>query len=52
MFVPAVMDTVGVTALFTTTVTALLVEVLVDWQALLLVMTTVITSLFTGAASV
>ena len=45
----AAIDTEGVILEETVMVTALLVEVLVDWHALLLVMTTVITSLFNGA---
>ena len=45
----AAIDTEGVIIEETVMVTALLVEVLVDWQALLLIMTTVITSLFNGA---
>ena len=44
-----VIDTVGVTELVTVNVTALLMDVLVDWQLLLLVITTLIASLFVGA---
>ncbi len=51
LVVPEVIDTVGVTELVTVNVTALLLDVLVDWQLLLLVITTVITSLFAGATN-
>ena len=50
LFNPAVMDTVGVTALFTTKVTALLVAVGVDTHPELLVITTVRTSPLAGDA--
>ena len=52
LVLPAVIETVGVTELVTAMVTELLLEVLVDWQLLLLVITTLIASLFTGAARV
>ncbi len=46
-----VIDTVGVTELVTVNVTALLMDLLVVWQLLLLVITTLIMSLLAGAVN-